>query len=78
MMGNLSRCVLGCITYGDTIEEAKEMAKEAIELYLESKKAHEEVEKEGFRFDWEGGLSELREKYTSVELQHKALEWRKK
>ncbi len=29
-----------------------------------------------FKFDWEGGLSELREKYTSVELQHKVLEWR--
>jgi predicted RNase H-like HicB family nuclease len=26
----------GCVTYGDTIEEAIEMAKEAIELYLES------------------------------------------
>jgi len=26
----------GCITYGDTIEEAIEMAKEAIELYIES------------------------------------------
>lgn len=34
-------------------------------------------EKKGkFRFDWEGGLSELKDKYTSVELQHKALEWR--
>ena len=29
-----------------------------------------------FRFDWEGGLSELRSKFNSVELQHKALEWR--
>ena len=29
-----------------------------------------------FTFDWEGGLSEIREKFTSVELQHKALEWR--
>jgi hypothetical protein len=29
-----------------------------------------------FSFDWEGGLSEIREKFTSVELQHKALEWR--
>lgn len=67
----------GCITYGDTIEEAKEMAKEAIELYLESQKTHGDTEKEGFRFDWEGGLSELKEKYTSVELQHKALDLRK-
>ena len=32
----------GCVTYGDTIEEAKKMAKEAIELYLESLKEHGE------------------------------------
>jgi len=32
----------GCITYGDTIEQAKEMAKEAIELYLESLREHGE------------------------------------
>lgn len=32
----------GCITYGDTIEEAIEMAKEAIELYIESLKEHGE------------------------------------
>ncbi len=41
----------GCVTYGKTIEEAKEMAKEAIELYLESLIAHnEEVPVEIFRF----------------------------
>ena len=34
------------------------------------------VKKEGFLFDWEGGLSELKNRYTSVELQHKAMEWR--
>jgi len=32
----------GCITYGSTIEEAINMAKEAIELYIESLKAHGE------------------------------------
>ncbi|HUX99085.1 MAG TPA: type II toxin-antitoxin system HicB family antitoxin [Candidatus Deferrimicrobium sp.] len=32
----------GCVTYGETIEEAIEMGKEAIELYLESLKAHGE------------------------------------
>ncbi|MBC8472565.1 MAG: DUF2281 domain-containing protein [Planctomycetes bacterium] len=29
-----------------------------------------------FKFDWEGGLSELKDQYTAVELQHKASEWR--
>lgn len=32
----------GCITYGDTIKEAIEAAKEAVELYLESLKKHGE------------------------------------
>ena len=30
----------GCITYGTDLEEAKVNAKEAIELYIESLKAH--------------------------------------
>lgn len=32
----------GCFTQGDTYEEARTMAKEAIELYLESLQAHDE------------------------------------
>ncbi len=32
----------GCITYGEDIDEAIKMAKEAIELYIESLKAHGE------------------------------------
>jgi predicted RNase H-like HicB family nuclease len=32
----------GCVTYGDTVEEAIEMAKETIELYIESLKEHGE------------------------------------
>jgi len=32
----------GCITYGDTVEEALKNAKEAIELYIESLKEHRE------------------------------------
>ncbi|MEX2706993.1 MAG: type II toxin-antitoxin system HicB family antitoxin [Candidatus Freyrarchaeum guaymaensis] len=32
----------GCVTYGDTIEEAIEAAREAVELYLESLRAHSE------------------------------------
>jgi hypothetical protein len=29
-----------------------------------------------FTFDWEGALEDLRDTFTSVELQHKLLEWR--
>lgn len=32
----------GCISYGETLSEAKIMAKEAIELYLESLSEHNE------------------------------------
>ena len=29
-----------------------------------------------FTFDWAGGLSNIKNEFNSVELQHKALEWR--
>ncbi len=29
-----------------------------------------------FKFNWEGKLSELKPNYSSVELQHKSMEWR--
>jgi len=32
----------GCVTYGETLEEAKEMAIDAIKAYLESLKKHNE------------------------------------
>ncbi len=32
----------GCVTYGETLEEAKVNAQEAIELYVESLKEHGE------------------------------------
>ena len=32
----------GCVTYGETIEEAINMAREAIELYIESLREHNE------------------------------------
>ena len=44
--------------------------------FLLKKYIGKEIRAKGFKFDWEGGLSELREKFASVELQHKALEWR--
>jgi hypothetical protein len=40
------------------------------------KYSDKKLKKRKFKFDWEGGLSGLKDKYTSVKLQHKALEWR--
>jgi len=43
----------GCVTYGDTIEKAIEMAKEAIELYIESLKEHgEEIPTDDGTFEY--------------------------
>ena len=50
----------GCITYGENIEEAIEMAKEAIELYREFK------EHEKFLLKIFGWKQTLREKYGII------------
>jgi hypothetical protein len=44
--------------------------------FLVQRKRRKTKKKGSFRFDWEGGLSDLKDQYTSVELQHKASEWR--
>ncbi len=44
--------------------------------FLLKKYKDKKTGKRKFKFEWEGGLSEIREKFTSVELQHRALEWR--
>ena len=41
-----------------------------------SKPAKKIKQQSGFSFNWEGSLSEYKKKYTSVELQHKASQWR--
>jgi hypothetical protein len=40
------------------------------------KPAEREIGGKKFKFDWEGGLSKIKEKLTSVELQHKVSGWR--
>ena len=56
----------------------EDLRREVFKLYRLSAKqiSKKETVKKKFKFDWEGGLSEIREKFTSVELQHKALEWK--
>ena len=53
-----------------------DMRKEAMDFieflhykYKNNKKDHK------FNFSWVGALKDLRDQYTSVELQHKSLEW---
>ena len=44
--------------------------------FLISKYQTKEIVQKKFKFDWEGGLLDIKENFTSVELQHKALGWR--
>jgi len=44
--------------------------------FLVDKYADTKPRRKKFKFDWEGELSDLAEKFSSVELQHQALEWR--
>ncbi|MEW6041186.1 MAG: DUF2281 domain-containing protein [Elusimicrobiota bacterium] len=62
----------------DKLEALPEDLKKEILDYMEFllKKYRARTKKRKFKFDWVGGLAELKEKYTSVELQHKAMEWR--
>ena len=44
--------------------------------FLTSKYKKKEKKDTPFKFDWEGGLSEMKKDYTAVELQHQANELR--
>ena len=56
-------------------EDLKREVLDYVEFLLKKYRGRESIAKK-FKFDWEGGLSEIGERFTSVELQHKALEWR--
>lgn len=51
--------------------DAQRQVIDLIELLESSKR-----KKKKLSFNWIGGLKELRDQYTSVELQHKINEWR--
>jgi len=43
----------GCVTYGETLDEAKRMAKEAIELYIQTlKELGEEIQTDEGTFEY--------------------------
>jgi galactose-1-phosphate uridylyltransferase len=46
--------------------------------FLISKKQKNKNQEKRLKQDWAGALSEFSNQYSSVELQKKALEWRKK
>jgi len=52
--------------------DLQEEAKDVVEFLLQKRGNKEKGE---LKLQWRGALRELRDQYTSVELQHKALEW---
>lgn len=44
--------------------------------FLSNKYRTNAAAKKKFKFDWEGGLADAKDKMTSVQLQHKAMDWR--
>ncbi len=47
-----------------------------VEFLLEKRKPKAELKPKGkFKFDWAGALKDMRDEYTSVELQHKIRDW---
>jgi hypothetical protein len=52
--------------------DLQQEVKDYIEFLLEKRHTKHKGE---LKLDWRGALRDLRDKYTSVELQHKSLEW---
>lgn len=52
--------------------EMQDQVRDCIEFLLEKRIRKPKAE---LKLDWRGALRDLRDQYTSVELQHKALEW---
>ena len=59
-------------------ELPEDLRKEVLDYieFLRMKYRNKDSRSKGFKFNWEGGLSEVKDEFTSVELQHKASEWR--
>lgn len=61
------------------IKELTEQLRREVSDYIEfllKKSRDKRIKAKGFKFDREGGLSEIRKRFTSVELPHRTLEWR--
>ncbi|HET6402312.1 MAG TPA: DUF2281 domain-containing protein [Candidatus Kapabacteria bacterium] len=59
----------------ERIERLKPIDRRMAEDFIEFLTNRESKNVDPPRFTWEGGLEELKDEYTSVELQKKALEW---
>ncbi|NQT35203.1 DUF2281 domain-containing protein [bacterium] len=65
------------LTLEEKVKALPPELQQKVEEFMESLvKKRGKKEKRMMKLDWRGGLKHLRDKYSSVELQHKSLEWR--
>jgi hypothetical protein len=57
-------------------DELRREVMDFIDFLLSKKRAGTKQAQTPFDFLWEGGLSDVKDKYSSVELQHRSLDWR--
>jgi len=55
--------------------ELQKEVRDFVEFLLERRAAKLRAKRGELKLNWRGALRDLRDKYTSVELQHKVLEW---
>jgi mRNA-degrading endonuclease RelE of RelBE toxin-antitoxin system len=61
----------------EKLERLPSEKRDEVEKFVETLLKDQKPKTKGkLRHDWAGALKDLREKYTSVELQHKISEWR--
>ena len=59
----------------DRIKQLPPELQQEVEDFVQSLEKRVQKPKGQLKLDWRGGLRDLRDQYTSVELQHKVLEW---
>ncbi len=52
-----------------------DLQKDVIEYIHQLEQRSNRTHTQKFRFEWEGSLAHLKDQYTSVQLQHKVLDW---
>jgi len=62
-------------TIEEKIQRLPPDVQQTIEELIDKLLQQQPKEKKKMKFDWEGALADMKNEYTSVELQHKALEW---
>ena len=56
--------------------ELQQEVADFVDFLIMRKEGSGDTKKDSFNFKWARGLSELKENYTSVDLQHKSMDWR--